>query len=240
MAAPRAGRPVYQAGTLSGNPVATAAGLATLRLATADVYAQRRPRRGPAPARCRPPPWPPPACRTSSQRAGNLFSVFFVGDGRDRRPGLRHRGHASRPRRYAAFFHAMLDAGRLPAAVRVRGLVRLGGARRRRPRPDRRAPSRAAAQPPRPGRRKVTMVSPAHGRPPAPARRGPQPRRAALRPAARLPPLRARPARWPTGSPSTCAAATSCTCAARRWSAPRRRWSRSPPPSTCPSPPTAG
>ena len=34
--------PVYQAGTLSGNPVATAAGLAQLRLATDDAYAAGR------------------------------------------------------------------------------------------------------------------------------------------------------------------------------------------------------
>ena len=98
-----------------------------------------------------------------------------------------------------AFFHAMLDRGRLPAAERVRGVVRLRRARRRAPcdRVARRAArgGRAAAagrsdrrRRPRDDRR------PTHRRPPAAPRRGAQPRGRPLRPAARLPPLRARPA----------------------------------------------
>jgi glutamate-1-semialdehyde 2,1-aminomutase len=98
---------VYQAGTLSGNPVATTAGLTTLRLATDEVYAQLD--------------------RTSAtlqelvstaldkegvphlvQAAGNLFSVFFVES-----EEVRDFAGASAQvlPRFAAFFHAMLDAG---------------------------------------------------------------------------------------------------------------------------------
>jgi len=98
---------VYQAGTLSGNPVATTAGLTTLRLATHDVYGQLD--------------------RTSAtlqelvstalekegvphlvQAAGNLFSVFFVES-----EEVRDFAGASAQvlPRFAAFFHAMLDAG---------------------------------------------------------------------------------------------------------------------------------
>jgi len=101
---------VYQAGTLSGNPVATTAGLTTLRLATDEVYAKLD--------------------ETSAtiqrmvgtalekegvphviQAAGNLFSVFFV-DSVDRSE-VRDFGGASAQvlPRFAAFFHAMLDAG---------------------------------------------------------------------------------------------------------------------------------
>src|SRR3712207_1280887 len=76
---------VYQAGTLSGNPVATAAGLATLALADEDAYARLD----------------QTACRLRDevhaaldaagvahviQAAGNLFSVFFVGEGVTRVP----------------------------------------------------------------------------------------------------------------------------------------------------------
>jgi glutamate-1-semialdehyde 2,1-aminomutase len=101
---------VYQAGTLSGNPVATTAGLATLRLATTGVYAGLD--------------------RTAAtiqhlvstaldkegvphliQSAGNLFSVFFVESSDDTE--IRDFAGASAQvlPRFAAFFHAMLDAG---------------------------------------------------------------------------------------------------------------------------------
>jgi glutamate-1-semialdehyde 2,1-aminomutase len=102
---------VYQAGTLSGNPVATAAGLATLRLATDEVYAKLD--------------------ETSAtiqrlvgtaldkegvpyviQSAGNLFSVFFVESEEASGPirDFADAGAQVLPR-FAAFFHAMLDAG---------------------------------------------------------------------------------------------------------------------------------
>ena len=101
---------VYQAGTLSGNPVATTAGLATLRLATAGVYDKLD--------------------RTSAiirqlvgdaldkqgvphliQSAGNLFSVFFV-ESSDVTEVRDFAGASAQVLpRFAAFFHAMLDAG---------------------------------------------------------------------------------------------------------------------------------
>jgi glutamate-1-semialdehyde 2,1-aminomutase len=102
---------VYQAGTLSGNPVATAAGLATLRLATDEVYAKLD--------------------ETSAtiqrlvgtaldkegvpyviQSAGNLFSVFFVESEEASGPIRDFAGAGAQVLpRFAAFFHAMLDAG---------------------------------------------------------------------------------------------------------------------------------
>ena len=119
--------PVYQAGTLSGNPVAVAAGIATLRLADDAVYhrldvaardlasAVSAALAAEGVAHC-------------IQRAGNLFSLAFT---QSPAAGLR-RGQG--PGRVAVppFFHAMLDAGVSPAAVGVRGVVRHGGARRRR------------------------------------------------------------------------------------------------------------
>ena len=100
---------VYQAGTLSGNPVATAAGLATLRLATDEVYAH--------------------VDRISAalqsevtaalsgagvphvvQAAGNLFSVFFVGEDVNAVPDFATAATQSTDA-YAAFFHSMLADG---------------------------------------------------------------------------------------------------------------------------------
>lgn len=99
--------PVYQAGTLSGNPVATTAGLTTLRLATDEVYAHI----GSAAdtiktavsgelSRCGVP--------HVVQATGTMFSVFFTDAGT-----VRDFDDASRTdtAAYAAFFHAMLDAG---------------------------------------------------------------------------------------------------------------------------------
>ena len=100
---------VYQAGTLSGNPVATSAGLTTLRLADDDVYAhvdrvseQLRTAASAALAA--------EGVPHVVQRAGNLFSVFFVPDGVTAVPDYATAGTQSTAR-YAAFFHAMLDAG---------------------------------------------------------------------------------------------------------------------------------
>ncbi|WP_353650730.1 glutamate-1-semialdehyde 2,1-aminomutase [Nakamurella sp. A5-74] len=98
--------PVYQAGTLSGNPVATAAGLATLRGCTETVYARLD-----------------ETARTVSdlasaalsragvphrvQRAGTLFSIFFTEVEVTDYDLARTQDTAA----FAAFFHAMLDAG---------------------------------------------------------------------------------------------------------------------------------
>ena len=141
--------PVYQAGTLSGNPVATAAGLATLP--AVHRRGLRPPRRGlardratrVASALC-----PPPACRTAIQWAGSMFCVFF-------RDGRRCATTTTPATRTSPRFRRVLplDArpGRLPAAERVRGVVRLGRARRRGRRPRARG---AAGR--RPGRRDPT------------------------------------------------------------------------------------
>ena len=98
--------PVYQAGTLSGNPVAATAGLTTLRLADDAVYAHVD-----------------AASATLStaagdalsaagvphvvQHAGSMFSVFFTDEAVHDYATARSQDTAA----YAAFFHAMLDAG---------------------------------------------------------------------------------------------------------------------------------
>jgi glutamate-1-semialdehyde 2,1-aminomutase len=99
--------PVYQAGTLSGNPVAVAAGIAALDLAratdpypgleaTADVLTE-----GLAKA------FADAGIPATINRAGSLFSVFF-GEG----PVIDFEDAAAADhRRYARFFHHMLDAG---------------------------------------------------------------------------------------------------------------------------------
>ena len=98
--------PVYQAGTLSGNPVAVAAGIAQLTNCTAEVYERLD----------------AAADRLSSEvaatldgvglsyrlnRAGNLFSVFFT----DVDVVDFATASTTSTKRYAAFFHAMLDRG---------------------------------------------------------------------------------------------------------------------------------
>jgi glutamate-1-semialdehyde 2,1-aminomutase len=100
---------VYQAGTLSGNPVATTAGLTTLRLATDDVYAHvdAASRRLQAEVRAA---LDAAGVAHVIQHAGNMFSVFFVPDGVTSVPDYATAATQSGPA-YAAFFHAMLDAG---------------------------------------------------------------------------------------------------------------------------------
>ena len=142
--------PVYQAGTLAGNPIAATCGLATLRACDDGVYA----RLDHAAARlCEQLGSALAAAGVAHrvQAAGNLFSVFFTDE-----PVRDYAGRAppSRRGRYRPFFHAMLDARRVPAAVGVRGLVRLGGARRRRPRPGHVGAARRGRAPPRPPSRR--------------------------------------------------------------------------------------
>ncbi|MFC0629334.1 glutamate-1-semialdehyde 2,1-aminomutase [Kribbella deserti] len=102
---------VYQAGTLSGNPVATTAGLTTLRLATDEVYAKLDEtsltlQRMVATALEK------EGVPYLIQAAGNLFSVFFV-DNTTNEATIRDFAGANAQvlPRFAAFFHAMLDAG---------------------------------------------------------------------------------------------------------------------------------
>ena len=98
--------PVYQAGTLSGNPVATTAGLATLRLATDDVYAHLL-RAGDTIKAATSDALSVAGVEHVVQSTGTMFSVFFTGG------PVRDFTDASRTDTgaYAAFFHAMLDAG---------------------------------------------------------------------------------------------------------------------------------
>jgi glutamate-1-semialdehyde 2,1-aminomutase len=98
--------PVYQAGTLSGNPLATAAGLATLRSCSEAVYRKLdstahllRTLVGQALREAGVP--------HVIQHAGNLFSVFFRAEPVADYDGARAQDTAA----FAAFFHAMLDAG---------------------------------------------------------------------------------------------------------------------------------
>jgi glutamate-1-semialdehyde 2,1-aminomutase len=98
--------PVYQAGTLSGNPVATASGLATLQHCTPEVYAHLD-----ATARSVG-DLVSAALATEGvahrvQRAGNLFSVFFV----DADVTDYDVARTQEAFRFSAFFHAMLDRG---------------------------------------------------------------------------------------------------------------------------------
>jgi glutamate-1-semialdehyde 2,1-aminomutase len=98
--------PVYQAGTLAGNPVATAAGLATLRHATDDVYAHLDKvadalRAGAADA------FTAAGVPHVIQSTGSMFSVFLTDEPVTDFAGAQRTDVPA----YAAFFHAMLDAG---------------------------------------------------------------------------------------------------------------------------------
>ena len=99
--------PVYQAGTLSGNPIATTAGLATLQNADDAAYE----RLGAASSQLQ--QLVAEALDTAGvvhriQNSGSMFSVFWGID----RPVIDFAGaQAQETWRYAAFFHAMLDAG---------------------------------------------------------------------------------------------------------------------------------
>jgi len=98
--------PVYQAGTLSGNPIATTAGLATLRLATDEVYAHIT-AAGETIKAAATEALAAAGVPHRVQATGTMFSVFFA--------DLTVRDFADASTQdtaaYAAFFHAMLDAG---------------------------------------------------------------------------------------------------------------------------------
>ena len=127
--------PVYQAGTLSGNPVAMAAGLATLRAADDAVYATLDANADRLAGLLA-------EALTNADvphqipRAANMLSVFFsetpVTDFASAR--------ASQTWRFAAVLPCAAGRRRLPAVQRVRGMVRLGRARRRGIRAHRRRP----------------------------------------------------------------------------------------------------
>ena len=99
--------PVYQAGTLSGNPLAMAAGLATLRLLTEPgVYdhLERLSARlvdGLSTAASR------AGISYTGNRVGSMFTGFFTSE-----PVADYRSaKRADTKRYARFFHAMLDRG---------------------------------------------------------------------------------------------------------------------------------
>jgi glutamate-1-semialdehyde 2,1-aminomutase len=98
--------PVYQAGTLSGNPVAVAAGLATLRGCTPDVY-DHLAKTGEVIAGAVAEALTAAGVAHRVQFAGTMFSVFFS----DAPVHDYAAARTQRLDRYAAFFHAMLDAG---------------------------------------------------------------------------------------------------------------------------------
>ncbi|MDX6273013.1 MAG: glutamate-semialdehyde -aminomutase [Frankiales bacterium] len=103
--------PVYQAGTLSGNRVAVAAGLAQLRECGSDLY-RHLDATAETVGRLASEALAEEGVAHRLQRAGNLFSLFFVGHsfvGAD----VRDYDTAQRQSvsQFAAFFHAMLDHG---------------------------------------------------------------------------------------------------------------------------------
>jgi glutamate-1-semialdehyde 2,1-aminomutase len=102
--------PVYQAGTLAGNPVATAAGLATLRLATDEVY-ERLDATAEQVRSLAAKALDDAGVPHVVQRAGNLFSVFFVSD--DEYSSVVDFAGAQRQHlaRFQAFFQEMLSRG---------------------------------------------------------------------------------------------------------------------------------
>ena len=99
--------PVYQAGTLSGNPLAMAAGVATITLLTEPgVYdhldrMSARLVEGLAAAAAR------ADVAYTGNRVGSMFTGFFTGEPVTDYASARR----SDTRRYARFFHAMLDQG---------------------------------------------------------------------------------------------------------------------------------
>jgi glutamate-1-semialdehyde 2,1-aminomutase len=99
--------PVYQAGTLSGNPLAVAAGLATMRSCTPEVYA-RVDAAADAVAKMASSALAAASVPHYLSQAGNLFSLF-LGSTEPVRSYADARQQS--PAAYAAFFHAMLDAG---------------------------------------------------------------------------------------------------------------------------------
>ena len=94
--------PVYQAGTLSGNPLAMVAGIATLEeLTQVGVYEKLERRAAALSAEWK------KIVKGHQARIGSLFCTFFT----DREVVDYATAKTSDTKRYAAFFHAMLNRG---------------------------------------------------------------------------------------------------------------------------------
>ena len=93
---------------------------------------------------------PRPASRTSSSTSATCSACSSPTRASPRSRDFAGASAPARPERYKAFFHAMLDRGRLPPAERVRGVVPLRRPRRPRARPDPRGPARPPPRPPPP------------------------------------------------------------------------------------------
>ena len=151
--------PVYQAGTLSGNPVATTAGLTTLRLATDEVHEHvgRPPRRSGPP---RPTPCGHAGVAHVVQATGTMFPVFLTATAvRD------SRAPRARPDGVRRVLPRHAGPRCSPAAVGVRGVVPVLGARRPCRADRRRRPAPCPA--PRPPPRRSREPDARHRRPPA-------------------------------------------------------------------------
>ena len=98
--------PVYQAGTLSGNPLACAAGLATLRACDDDLY-KRLDQTSATIATLASAELAGAGVPHRLQRAGNMFSIFFVDADVPDYDTARTQDVAA----FKAFFHTMLAGG---------------------------------------------------------------------------------------------------------------------------------
>ena len=98
--------PVYQAGTLSGNPVAMAAGLATLARCDESLY-QHLDRVSDQIGSAASSALQDAGVAHTLQRAGNLFSIFFA----DHQVRNYDQARDQHTKRFAVFFHSMLDQG---------------------------------------------------------------------------------------------------------------------------------
>ena len=120
--------PVYQAGTLSGNPLAMAAGLATLEVLDRPGVWDKAERWAASAAALIASAAAAAGVCVTVQRVGTMFTPFFTdGPVRDY-AGAKRCSRAA----YAAYFHALLDAGRVLRAFGVRGRLHLRRARRSR------------------------------------------------------------------------------------------------------------
>jgi glutamate-1-semialdehyde 2,1-aminomutase len=99
--------PVYQAGTLSGNPLSTAAGLATLTELSRPGTYEELDRRGALLEEGLRSAAEAAGVTVTVQRVGSMLTPFFTGEPVRNLDDARQ----SDTKRFATFFHAMLDEG---------------------------------------------------------------------------------------------------------------------------------